>query len=710
MWEEHFRQWTDKKPYGPSSVGVDISVLGASHVYGLPEHSTRFDIPLTKGQGIDSDPMRLYNLDVFEYELNTPMSLYGSVPFVMAVSDKGRAAGIFWLNPSETWIDVSSEANPRTEMDTHWFSETGRLDVFLIGGPSPRRVLEQYIALTGPPVLPPLFALGYHQCRWNYRDEHDVAQVDAGFEEHNIPYDVIWLDIEHTDGKRYFTWDKALFPHPEQMQADIARKGRKMVTIVDPHIKRDPGYYIHKDALDRAFYVKSSDGTPFEGHCWPGSSSYPDFSSPDVRDWWATRHGLDVYKGSTPNLWTWCDMSEPSVFSGPEVTMPKDAQHLNGQEHRELHNAYGFYYHLATFQGHTQRLPEERPFILTRSFFAGTQRLGAIWTGDNQAKWEHLAVSTPMLLSMGIAALPFVGADVGGFFGNPGEELLVRWYQAAAWHPFFRGHAHLETKRREPWLFGEENTARIRNAVRQRYAVLPYIYTTFFNATRTGLPVMRPLWIDFPGDVRALSNEEEFMMGSDLLVRPVTTEHARSVSVYLPGEGALWYDYATGAPQQVAELNVAVNLESIPVFQRGGSIVPRWDRPRRSSFAQSTDPMTLVVAPDRSGSALGTVFLDDGHSRAWEHGHYLQRVFSFDGRILSNRPGAFSPARAPVDMESHMVERMVLRGVRRPPSVVRLMISGLEPEPLRFVHDAASQTLVVRIMAPLAIEWDVQLR
>lgn len=446
----------------------------------------------TRGEGIQLDPYRLYNLDVFEYELNEVTSLYGTVPLMMSHSET-NTVGVFWFNPTETWIDISVKSNG---MNSHWFSEAGIMDIFYLFGPTPHDLFKQYAFLTGTTSLPPLFSIAYHQCRWNYKSEEDVRQVDATFDEYDIPYDVIWLDIEHTDGKRYFTWDKNHFPTPEKMQENIASKARKMVTIVDPHIKRDPNYYIHSEAQAKgSIYVKNSGGDEYEGWCWPGSSSWVDYVNPENRKWWADKFAYSSYQGSSNILFIWNDMNEPSVFNGPEVTMHKDAKHFGDLEHREIHNVYGYYMHMATAQGLISRNEgaNERPFVLSRAFFAGTQRYGAIWTGDNAAQWSHLEYSIPMLLSLGIAGITFAGADVGGFFGNPSPQLSVRWYQAAAFQPFFRGHAHLDTKRREPWLFGEPFTSHIRDAIRTRYQLLPYWYTLYYQNYLTGTPTMRPL-------------------------------------------------------------------------------------------------------------------------------------------------------------------------------------------------------------------------
>ena len=329
-WEETFRSHTDRRPYGPQSISFDVSFYGADFVYGIPERATTLALRPTRGPNVEeSEPYRLFNLDVFEYIHDSPFGLYGSIPFMVSHGKTKGSSGFFWLNAAEMQIDVlapgweaaaeSHIALPSHRIDTLWMSEAGVVDTFFFIGPGPKDVLQQYTAVTGTPAMPQMFSIAYHQCRWNYRDEEDVEHVDSKFDELDIPYDVLWLDIEHTNGKRYFTWDRALFPHPEEMQKKLADKGRRMVTIVDPHIKRDDDFFLHKEASKKGYYVKDSSGNDFDGWCWPGSSSYPDTLNPEIRSWWADKFSYQNYVGSTPSLYIWNDMNEPSVFNGPEV-------------------------------------------------------------------------------------------------------------------------------------------------------------------------------------------------------------------------------------------------------------------------------------------------------------------------------------------------------------------------------------------------------
>uniref|UniRef100_A0A8C6L5G7 Glucosidase alpha, neutral C n=1 Tax=Nothobranchius furzeri TaxID=105023 RepID=A0A8C6L5G7_NOTFU len=592
---------------GPSSIGADLCLHGFRHAYGLPEHSDQL---------LDGEPYRLYNLDVFAYDLHSRLGLYGSVPLMVA-HRADRTIGVFWLNASETFVNLQYlPTDPQT--DVHWLSESGVIDCMVLLGPSPHQLFHQYAQLTGYQALPPFFALGYHQCRWNYDDEADVRAVDAGFDRHNIPYDVIWLDIEHTDGKRYFTWDSARFPEPAKLQRHLEKKNRKMVVISDPHIKVDADWSLYREARDGGHFVRDREGHIYQGSCWPGESSYVDFSSTATRAWYSTCFSLEKYKGSTSVLFVWNDMNEPSVFSGPEQTLPKDAVHHGGWEHRDLHNLYGFYQHMATADGLLTRSGgSERPFVLSRSFFAGSQRFGAIWTGDNVASWDHLKISIPMVLSLSLAGIVFCGADVGGFVQDPEPELLVRWYQAAALLPFFRGHSDKKTKRREPWLFGEEVTAAIRAAVQQRwYHLLPYWYTLFHYAHNSGLPPVRPLWTEFPREEHTFTEDTALCpVGGALLACPVTQPGVEEVRVLLPGSNEIWYDICSGQEYGGGQtLSLPVTLDTIPVFQRGGSVVCRSTGSGTCAADFQQLPLTLTVALNCQGRAAGELYLDDGHS------------------------------------------------------------------------------------------------
>ncbi|KAK9487295.1 glycosyl hydrolases family 31-domain-containing protein [Lipomyces starkeyi] len=646
MWEENFGGKEDKKPKGPESIALDVTFPGYEHVFGIPEHADQFSLRETRGgDGNHDEPYRLFNVDIFEYEVNSPMAMYGAIPFMQA-HKKGSSVAIFWANGAETWIDITkTKPNPeafgvRKSTQTHWISESGIIDVYILLGPDPSSVYQQYGLLTGFTSLPPIYALGYHQCRWNYNSEEDVLEVDANFDSYDIPYDAIWLDIEYTDGKKYFTWLKSMFPTPEKMMQALDKRKRKLVTIIDPHIKKESGYKVYEGLSKNELAVKTDNGEEFNGWCWPGESAWIDTFNPKAVEYWKEQFKSGKYCGHENNLLIWNDMNEPSVFNGPEVSAPRDTIHYGNWEHRDIHNIYGMTFVNATVQAMQARQPRQRPFVLTRSFFAGSQRLGAVWTGDNAATWDYLRIVTPMLLSHSVAGFSFVGADVGGFFGNPTSELLTRWYQAGAFYPFFRGHAHIESKRREPWLPGEPYTSLIRTAIRMRYQLLPSIYTAFHRASFDGVPIIRPLFLLAPDNEDALGIDDQFFFGeTGLLVKPIVQEGATSTEIYLPDE-EIYYDYLDQTIYQgIGYKHIEAPLEKIPILARGGHILVRRDRHRRSATLMSHDPLTLIVHLDKTGNAAGVLYLDDGETTSYSRGAYLYRFFIFNvqDNILRSR-------------------------------------------------------------------------
>jgi alpha 1,3-glucosidase len=397
-------------------------------------------------------------------------------------------------------------------------------------------------------------------------------------------------------------------------------------------LKADMSYHVFSKANSTDLLVRSADGQgAYIDKCWPGESAWLDYFNPAAQEFWSSQFLFENFEGSTESLWIWNDMNEPSVFGGPEVTMEKSATHWpegygEGKavyEHREVHNMYGFLMTEATYAGQLAARPGKRPFILSRAFFAGSQRHVAVWTGDSMATWEHLKLVTPMLLALSLSGISFVGSDIGGFFGNPSAELLIRWYETAVYQPFCRAHAHSDTARREPWLMEASETELVRRALKRRYALLPYLYTLFAENHRTAAPILRPVWYEFPADVRGYTEQEGFMLGRALLVWPVSEPGATSAAVRLP-EG-LWFDVselfwaAPGTPlvsDGTAPIHVPAALGTSPLLLRSGAIVAMRERPRRATAAMRSDPVSLLIGLG-SGSfwrASGELYSDDGES------------------------------------------------------------------------------------------------
>ena len=662
-WDERFRAFTDKKQFGPSAVGIDVQFFNAVGVFGLPEHTTGFNLPVflegsprEAGNPNDEPPFaeyRFFNSDVFEHEVGSKMAIYGAIPLLTGIHKRtpdtaAAVSALLWLNPSETFVALTQQVDCK-HVESTWVSETGIMDIFIFVGPDPQSVISQYHYITGLPAMAPVFAVGYHQSRWAYPNEQAVEEVNQQFDQKDVSCDFIWLDIQHTEGNRYMTWNNANYAHPIELTKKLVASGRRLVAIIDPHVKVHAGYHVYAGALKEKLFITKPDGSDFVGNCWPGDSSYVDFIRTDAREYWQGLLQFSAYSGSSPDLFVWNDMNEPSVFNGPETGMPRGNMHGNGTiEHREIHNAYGMYYHRTTFEGLLAReSPAKRPFVLTRSFFAGSHRFGPTWTGDNRATWEFLKVSVPMILSLAVSGMSFAGADVGGFEGDPGPELFTRWHQLAAMaYPFYRGHTHIESGPKEPWSLGTEVLDRVRTAIDIRYSLLPYVYTAFAQAALYATPIVRPLWFDHLTDASTftdvIATEEELMLGASILVRGVFAPGVSSVDVYLPDQDALWYNFHDRSAAPVAggtRQTVPVDMASIPVYVKGGSIIPMKLKKRPSTKLMIDDPISLTVWFNKTKSGSGLIYVDDGESMEYSASadFALIRVDYSDKRLQFSR-------------------------------------------------------------------------
>lgn len=659
----------DQFPLGPESIGLDFNFKQFKHVYGIPEHADSLSLVDTTNSDL---PYRLYNVDIFEYETHSRMPLYGSIPFLTATKPR-VSIGVYWINSADTFIDINKQ-NPK-EISTHWISENGIIDFMVMIGEKPNDLNRQYGSVSGYATLPQLFSLGYHQCRWNYNDEKDVLDINSKFDQFQIPYDTIWLDIEYADKKRYFTWQPENFPDPARMLNSLDHTGRNLVIIIDPHIKT--GYFVSDELISKKITINEPNkNQTYHGHCWPGESVWIDSMNPNSQSYWDDKHRLSksnkFFGELSTNIHLWNDMNEPSVFDGPETSSPKDNLHYGNWEHRSIHNSFGLSFHESTYDSLIKRLSgtsRQRPFILTRSYFTGSQRTAAMWTGDNMSKWEYLKILIPMVLTSNIAGMPFSGADVGGFFGNPLKELLTRWYQVGIWYPFFRAHAHIDSRRREPWVAGGEYTDYMREAIQLRYSLLSVFYTEFQRHSISGNPVIKPMYYENPENEQVYSIEDQFYLGdSGLLIKPVTDEGVDEVTVYIPDD-EIYYKFFNGKPSQEtvqlkkpAETQFDVELKDIPMLFKGGSIIATKDRYRRSSKLMYRDPYTLYIAPNKEGKAQGQLYIDDGESFGYESGEFVAVNFNFDLKQGLKARVNTGSKRYQDSIEDVMIEKIVILG------------------------------------------------
>ena len=613
------------------------------HYFGLGDKTGPFDRR--------EEAFSLWNTDAYRFQESTD-PIYKSIPFFM-IYRAGVASGIFLDSTWNTSFDFGKELPGVYSFG----AVNGPLNYYILYGPSPRQVVETYAWLTGTPPLPPLWSFGYQQSRYTYTPQARVLEVAQRLRDDHIPADAIYLDIGFQEKNRPFTVDTKAFPDFPGMIAKLKAENFHVVAITDLHIANLPNkhYYPYDSGIAGGHFVMNSDGSVYTGVVWPGPSVFPDFMQQQTRAWWGTLYG-DFHKLGIEGFWN--DMNEPSVFNTPTHTMPLDAVHRIDEPgfikrtatHGEIHDVYGMENSRATFEGLRTLDPNLRPFVLTRATYAGGQRYAATWTGDNSSSWNHLRMTTYMLKNLGLSGFAFSGADAGGYCGTPSPDLLTKWLEISAFQPIDRDHTEAGTGDQEPWVGGPEQEAIRRRFIEERYRLMPYLYTLAEEASRTGLPITRPLFLDYPDaapdrhpidtDMQASG---EFLLGHDLLIAPSPfPEESDSYTIEFPS--ADWYNYWTGekvgmphaadlgpgpapdASTQV-QLSLAVTPEpaTLPVFVHAGSILPI--APLVENTNQTPQgPLTLrVYAGD---DCSGSLYQDDGRTYAYKSGDYLRIKFT----------------------------------------------------------------------------------
>ena len=634
-----------------------------------------------------------WNTDAFGWGESTD-PLYKTIPFFIGLR-KGAAYGLFFDNTYRSSFDFGKECPDYLSFG----AEGGELNYYYFAGPDPKKVIEEYTALVGRSPLPPLWSLGYQQCRYTYYPEARAREVVSLFRQKKIPADVIYFDIDYQEGYAPFTINREYFPHFEQMIADFKSQGFHTILITDLHIKKNPnhGYAPYDSGIKQDVFVKNPDGSAFVGSVWPGPSVFPDFTLTRVRDWWGALYQDFVHMGAAG---FWNDMNEPSVFERSDKTMPLDTVHRlddgTTRDHRAIHNVFGMQNARATYEGLRKLQGDERPFVLTRAAYSGTQRYAATWTGDNSATWNHMAMSTPMLLSMGISGYPLVGDDIGGFASSPPPDLLTRWYELGVFNPIYRDHAAKDTADHEPWASGPEQEAIRRRYIELRYQLLPYIYTGIEAATRTGLPFMRPVFLDYPSlDV---FNDRDFLFGSDLFVAPVTTETLDAEQIQLPPGD--WYDYWTSQKHLTTE-KIALHpaLDQLPLYVRAGAIIPM--QPIVPNTEEKPDgPLEIkIYAGD---NCRGSLYEDDGHTFAYQRGEFRRTNYT------CQVSGGSVEVSATTENDTYKpwwhAARITIIGVASQPKQLRL---GQKNTP-DWHYDVKSHSVIVSVPDALQ-DWNIHL-
>ncbi|MFH6991502.1 glycoside hydrolase family 31 protein [Flavobacterium sp. FlaQc-48] len=554
--------WEESYEYGGNIVKMSKSSKDGECFYGLGDKATQMNL---KGKRVEN-----FATDQYAYQKEQD-PLYKVVPFYIGLQNK-QSYGIFFDNTFRTFFDFCQE---RRNVTSFW-AEGGEMNYYFIYGPQMQDVVTTYTDLTGKPELPPLWVLGYHQCKWSYYPESKVKEITSKFRELKIPCDAIYLDIDYMEGFRCFTWNKNYFPDPKRMVAELAEDGFKTVVIIDPGIKIDKDYWVYQEALEKDYFCKRADGPYMKGKVWPGECNFPDYTNPVVREWWAGLFKELISDIGVKGVWN--DMNEPAVMEVPNKTFPMDVRHVydgNPCSHRKAHNIYGTQMARATYHGVKRFAYPKRPFVITRSAYSGAQRYTSSWTGDNVATWEHLWIANIQVQRMSISGMGFTGSDIGGFAEQPTGELYARWIQLGVFHPFCRTHSSGDHGNQEPWAFDEEVINITRKFVSLRYQLLPYLYTMFWQYIEEGIPMLKPLVYYDQDDTQTHYRNDEFIFGNQILVCPILEPNAIGRRMYIPrGE---WYNYWTNEFSTGGrEVWVDTKFDEIPVFVKAGAIIPKY--------------------------------------------------------------------------------------------------------------------------------------
>ncbi|XP_022867688.1 uncharacterized protein LOC111387363 [Olea europaea var. sylvestris] len=549
-----------------------------------------------------------WNTDAYDYTEETT-SLYQSHPWVLAVLPDGKALGVLADTTRRCKIDLSKESNIKIIAPISY--------PLITFGPfgSPADALMSFSRAVGTVFMPPKWSLGYQQSRWSYYSDPEVREIARKFREKKIPCDVIWMDIDYMDGYRCFTFDKYRFSDPKSLASYLNQNGFKANWMLDPGIKCEDGYFVYDTGSKRKIWTQTSSGELFVGKVWPGDCVFPDFTTSEARSWWASLV-KDFVTNGVDGLWN--DMNEPAVWKTENNTMPEsnihrgDPEYGGEQNHSHYHNVYGMLMARSTYEGMKLANKNKRPFVLSRAGFVGSQRYAATWTGDNRSNWEHLQMSIPMVLNLGLSGQPFSGPDIGGFIGNATPKLFGRWMGVGAMLPFCRGHSYNLSSRHEPWSFGEECEEVCRLALKRQYRLLPHIYNLFYLAHTRGIPVATPTFFADPKDMELRKQDNSFLLGP-VLVYASTSDDTASNQLQHKMPKGIWISFHSNDCHQ--------DLPTL--YLKGGSIIPLAPPYQNVGEAKREDDITLLVALDEHDKAEGFLYEDAGDGYEYLDGKYL---------------------------------------------------------------------------------------
>ncbi|XP_017279452.1 maltase-glucoamylase, intestinal [Kryptolebias marmoratus] len=664
--------------------------LPSHNIYGLGEHvHTRYQ------HDTNWRTWPIFTRDAFPN--GGTHNLYGHYPFFLCLEDEsGKSFGVFLLNSNA--MEVTLQPAPAVSYRTIG----GILDFYILFGDTPEQVVQEFLELIGRPVIPAYWSLGFQLSRWDYGNLTEVKTTVERNRAVSLPYDIQYTDIDYMEDKKDFTYDKVKFAELPQFAEYLHEKGQRYILILDPAIaisKRVGGapYESYDRGTAKNAWVKESDGkTDLVGEVWPGETVFPDYTSQNCIDWWVDEY--ERFYREIKHDALWIDMNEVANFKKgsnkgcvdnklnyppytPKIldevmyskTLCMDAKQAWGN-HYDVHSLYGYSMVLATEKALQRVFGSNRTLMLTRSSFPGVGKYSGHWLGDNAANWNDIKWAIPGMLEFGLFGIPYIGADICGFFDDSSEELCRRWMQVGAFYPFSRNHNAQGYKPQDPAAYGADSVLvqSSKHYLRIRYTLLPYLYTLFYKAHTTGETVVRPVLHEFYSDRATWNVDRQFLWGKHLLITPVLDPGVDRIQAYIPD--AVWYNYET--MERLADRRKEVELylpgDKLGLHIRGGAILPT-QRPEVTTTYSRRNPMGLIIALDDNNQAAGELFWDDGDSRdTVKNRNYIHYNFSFDnGQLTVQATNAGYK-----DPNNLTFEEITVLGVPHPPTSVSVTPIG----------------------------------
>lgn len=641
----------DGTPVLRSPAGMSFGVSGKSSMFVFERtDEMRFYGMGEKMRGLElsGQQTKFWNTDIFadfhgsEIFNDRPDPMYVSIPYV-AIRRDNCWVGLLMDNPFATFISTGAEVNVANQMKLGaqggkiilLGAEDGQPDLYIIVAPDLPSLTRRLQKLVGTTPRPPAWALGYHQCRWGYQSEKDMDRLDRQFEENGVPCDGLWIDIDYMRGFRVFTFNREHFPNPAAATKRLAKKGRRIVPIIDPGVKKEAGYPVYESGRKADAFCRNPNGDEFTGLVWPGETVFPDFSLPAARDWWAKHVKKFAALGFDG---AWLDMNDPSTGS----VLCTDMLFNRGRDsHHTFHNQYALGMAMASRKGFETAHPGKRQFLLSRSGYTGISRYAALWTGDNCSNYHYLRNCMAVSMNLALSGVPFNGPDIGGFAGDTHPQLITDWMKTCFLFPFCRNHTMINTRDQEPWAFDPDNSEILAEYIRMRYRFRPYLYNLFIEQEAEGSAILRPLFYEFQNTARQILDriDTQFMIGPAVMQAPVVDEHTRSREVVLPG--ARWFSWLEN---RWVEGGRTVTVQPLPaqtpMYLREGFCLPiQKGASTDNRFTPGNVEFHILCSTDFSGEGRISYVFDDGETFAYRKG------------VESRVSGVFRVANGALDVE-----------------------------------------------------------